>query len=91
MTWKGFKTNFRLHEPMAFQFSERGISCIGESFSSTYSWDKIRKVRLFQGWLLIYHSSMTFSLARLQSKDELYMPILKDFLQSQNNKIKISM
>lgn len=91
MVRKSFKGNLRLQEPMIYQFTEQGVACSGESFSATYSWDKLYKVQTFQGWLLIYHSSMGYNLIKLQPDDDSHMHSLKQFLQTQSYKLKIKM
>ena len=88
---KSFKGNLRIQEPMIYKFSEQGISCTGESFSSDYSWDKLYKIQVYKGWLLVYHNSLGYSIIKLRPEDDLYIQSLKQFLKQKNYKMKIRM
>ncbi len=50
-----FKTNARIQEEIIYEFDEEHINVIGNSFSSSQSWEKIYKVSESKNWILIWN------------------------------------
>jgi hypothetical protein len=56
---RSFNGNRRLSESITYEFSQEQVSLTGESFSSTYTWDKIPKIEINKKWVLIYQNKTT--------------------------------
>ena len=86
---RGFKSNQKIQEETTTEFSEQGVNQHGESFHTNYTWEKIYRVRIIPGWLLVYHSRVGFNPIRLTIDDKSNIESLKEFLKSSNFKIKL--
>jgi len=56
---RSFNGNKRLSESITYEFSQDHVSLTGESFTSTYTWNKIPKIVINQKWVLIYQNKTT--------------------------------
>jgi hypothetical protein len=56
--------NKRLSETISYEFSKELILVRGESFSSTFSWEKIPKIVINRYWILIFQSKTTANIIR---------------------------
>jgi hypothetical protein len=71
-----YRTNKRLSELMAYEISNDQIHVQGESFNSTYNWEKINRIEINKKWILIYHSNATANIIRR-----------KDFMKNEVTKL----
>jgi hypothetical protein len=85
----GFRSNKRLNEPITTEFSEKGINQRGESFTSNFTWEKLYKVKITNGWLLLYQNRLVANIIKLKSEDESNIVALKEFLKRSNFKVKL--
>jgi hypothetical protein len=67
---KSLKGNKRLSESITYEFSQEHVSLTGESFSSTYTWDKIPKIIINKKWILIYQNKTTANIIMRNSFQE---------------------
>ncbi|MBS7563811.1 hypothetical protein KHS38_05295 [Mucilaginibacter sp. Bleaf8] len=88
---KSFKNSLRLQERITYHFSEQGVENTGESFTGTFSWDKLYQVKTIKGWLLTYQSARVFNPIKLNEQDYIHLPELKSFLQSEHPNVKVKM
>jgi len=88
-TARNFRTNYRLNENITYQFSDEGYTVTGESFNSNLDWNKVYKVRIMPGWLLIYHSRALANLIKIDPSDLEHIEELKHFLKASNFRAKL--
>jgi hypothetical protein len=87
--YRNFKTAYRLNELITYNFSDEGYTSTGESFNSTVNWEKVYKVKVIKGWLILYHSRMLANIIKTERVDEEHIESLKKFLQAGNFKAKL--
>lgn len=56
------KSNKRLEESLIYEFDKDKIQIQGETFSSTFDWSKIHKVKELGNYILIYHQPLVFNI-----------------------------
>jgi hypothetical protein len=49
-------SNKRLSEVITYEFTDDQVGMIGESFTSSYNWEKINKLQVTKKWVLIFQS-----------------------------------
>ncbi|MDO3627227.1 YcxB family protein [Mucilaginibacter sp. BT774] len=86
---RNYKSNYRLNEEITYSFSDEGYSVTGESFNSQLNWEKVYKVKIIKGWILLYSNSRIASLIKVGAEDENNVEILKAFLKNGNFKAKL--
>ncbi|HEY9002925.1 MAG TPA: hypothetical protein VIM89_16340 [Mucilaginibacter sp.] len=86
---RNFKSNYRLHEFITYNLSEDGFSVTGESFNSTMDWTKVYKIRIIEGWLLIYSNRIVANLIKIGPDDQGNIEALKSFLKNGHFKAKL--
>jgi len=84
-----FRSNFKLSEPLTYDFSEEGLAITGESFSSKYGWEKIPRIKTIKGWLLVYQGRAITNLLKTESADHANIDSLKIFLKERYPQIKV--
>lgn len=77
-----FKTRHRLTESLTYVFSEDEMQVSGESFSSIYNWEKMRKMKVIGNWLLIYHTSRMFNPIWFNEQDFTHRQVLLSHFNS---------
>lgn len=53
---RNYKLNKRIGETINYEFDTENIQLVGESFNSTFTWDKIHTVTENKEWILIWQS-----------------------------------
>jgi hypothetical protein len=84
-----FRSNQLIQEKINFEFTETGVNVTGESFTSTYKWEKFYKVKGLSGWLLLYQSKRTANIIKLTTDDFENVRALKEFLKNSAFKVKV--
>jgi hypothetical protein len=84
-----FKGNLRLSEPINYDLSEEGVAVTGESFNGIYTWEKVPKIKIINGWLLIYQNRTAANLIKTESADNDNIQSLKVFLEERYPQVKL--
>lgn len=53
---RNYSTNLRVSEPIKYTFNESNIHLEGESFQSTFTWEKLYRVSETNKWILIWQT-----------------------------------
>ena len=86
---RNYKSNYRLQESITYDFSDEGYTVTGESFNSKLDWEKVYKVKIVKGWLLLYSNRTVANLIKVQPEDQNNIEALKGFLKNGNFKAKL--
>jgi hypothetical protein len=59
--WRSSKKNYfgdsRLREKFTYKFDSEKIQVMGESFHTTFAWDKLYKLEVSTNWVLLWQSA----------------------------------
>ena len=85
---RGFRTNKTLQETITTTFTEQDISPKGETFTTSFKWDKLYQVKIIDCWLLLYQSKAVANFVKFGPEDESNIEALKSLIIKSGLKIK---
>lgn len=83
---KNYNSNQRISEQIEYGFYLDTLSTKGESFSATYTWDKLDKVTKSKNFIFVWHSRQLANPIPMRYFDQLQLDELKEILEK--NKVK---
>jgi hypothetical protein len=83
---RAYKSSPRISETVEYQFGHSGIVITGESFMSSFNWEKMHKVTKTKKWLLLWHSNYSANVIPLNRLTNGMLEELKSIAVSHNVK-----
>jgi len=83
--------NNRISEPITYTFSNDMIECQGESFKSSFTWDKIHMIAESKSWILLYQNKLAANIIpkeRISKEDIIRLKSIIDNYKSVKNNLK---
>jgi hypothetical protein len=77
--------NKRLSEVITYEFTDDQINIIGESFSSSYDWQKINKFQITKKWVLIFQSKVIANIIKRDCFNESEFNTLLQIINSKKD------